>query len=153
MVLVGLIYVMTRLVAMLLYRLEQGKRAAAKAAAAAKTHLRMPSLPKLEVMKFVRWMMRPRTKTQSTQVEHAEEKEKKKPSRTLGTQVTITKFGGFEVLITKNAKAFHTRRCNYVTQANEEGIVKCNKCPTCAKGDAREAGDVEIEPEVVVVDP
>ena len=69
----------------------------------------------------------------------------KKATKTRGTQVTITKFRGFEVLITKNEKAFHTRRCHYVNLADQTGVVKCNKCITCAKGDEKSDAESEVE--------
>ena len=51
------------------------------------------------------------------------------------TQCTVCSFGDFEVIITQTGKRFHTNRCNYVVNANQDGLKKYAKCPTCASLD------------------
>ena len=51
------------------------------------------------------------------------------------TQYTVCCFGDFEVVITQSGKRFHTNRCCYVKSANQEGLKKYAKCPTCASLD------------------
>ena len=82
--------------------------------------------------------MQPKTKATQSK---AKMTPMKAPAKTKSTQANRSRVGRGEILVTKNEKTFHTRRCHYVENSDKERNLHCTKCVSCSKLDDKSDAD------------